>query len=162
MKSRRPHRGQLQHVRRSDPARLFAGLLKLNPHGRRLDGGGGLPACIFSSAAGQPADRADVHIVIAYDLAAQPDAGEAARLEHIAFGYSHALRLAFQEFDAARSTACMTAARMELVDSGVFFQREDESLTGRHFELAGAINGQFWHCFFLSLFPTDRHPPFDC
>jgi hypothetical protein len=83
-------------------------------------------AGVFASAAGEAADGPHFHVVIAEDLATEAHAGEAARGEHVAFGDGHAGGLAADELDAASRAARMTAARVELIDSGVLLERPDQ------------------------------------
>src|SRR5258708_678959 len=67
--------------------RKFTRLVRLNPlHRLWVDLVGGTVARVRSAAAGQAADGAYRHVVVAQDLAAQANAGDAARRQHVALG----------------------------------------------------------------------------
>ena len=101
--------------------------------------------CIFSPTARQTADGANGHVVIADDLAGQPDAGQPARVQHVLFRGRHRGRLAVDELDSTRGTARIAAARVELVDLGVLFEGEDETLTRFDVHRRMTFYRQFWH-----------------
>ena len=96
-------------------------------------GGGSIVDCgvgpgIRTAAALEAADRADGHVVVAENLARQPHAGESAAFEGGDFGLRLPLRLAGDELDAAGRAARVAAARMELIDAGILFEGEHQSL----------------------------------
>src|SRR4030095_13526370 len=81
---------------------LPAGILFLDPlHRLGLDLVGGAASGVLAAAARQPADGADAHVVVAQDLAAQPDAGQAAGRQDVPLGYRHSVGLAGQELHPA-------------------------------------------------------------
>jgi hypothetical protein len=73
---------------------------------------------ILSTAARQPADGSDGHVVVADDLAAESHAGQAAGGQNALFGSGHPLRLARDKFHPACRTSGVAAAGVELVDFG--------------------------------------------
>ena len=111
----------------------------------RLDERLRLRASVGPPASREAADGADGHVLVAEDLTRQPDARKLAAFEGGQLGLRVGIRLAAQEFDPARRTARISPARMELVDSGVLFERKDKSLSVGHLERAHAFHSQFWH-----------------
>ena len=85
-------------------------------------------ARIFATAASQAADHTDRHIVIARDLTAQPYARHAAGRQHVPLSDSDLIRFAIDEFDATGCAARLPTARMQLIDTRVLFQRQDQPL----------------------------------
>src|SRR5262245_58797338 len=93
-----------------------------DPLWRRLDLRRRLMSRVFSSAAGQAADRPDLHVVIAEHLAAQPNTRQAARREHVSFGGGHTIGFAANELDAAGRATRVAAASVELIDPGILLE----------------------------------------
>jgi hypothetical protein len=102
-------------------------------------------AGVFASAARQATLGANRHVLIANDLAAQADAGQAARRKHVSLGNRHAFRLALDELDAACRTPRIPAAGVQLIDPGIMLERQNQPLPVRHFKLAHPIDCKFRH-----------------
>jgi hypothetical protein len=116
-----------------------------HPLGGRFDHGSRRVPRVFSSAPCQTADCTNRHVVIANDLTTQPDSRQTPRREHIAFGDGHAVGLAVEELDAARGTARVTATGMQLIDSRILLESQNQPLTLRHFELAHSLDRKLRH-----------------
>jgi hypothetical protein len=99
-----------------------------------------LAPCILPPTAGKPTDGADGHVVVAQNLAAQPDAGQLSSGQYVAFRDGHARWFAGDELDAARGAAGMSAAGVKLIDSGVLCQGQDKPLPSGNVEFADIFN----------------------
>jgi len=100
---------------------------------------------IFSPAARQTADGANRHVLIAKDLAAQPDARQASRRQYVAFGDSHVVRLAVEELDAACRAARVPATGVQLINSRILLKSQNEPLAMRYFVLTYSVNRELRH-----------------
>jgi hypothetical protein len=116
------------------------GLGILGPDRRRRDVRFRRAAGIRAAAAFEAADRSDGHGVIADDLARKADARDAARRQNVALGDGHAIRLAFDEFHAARRAAGITAAGVKLIDLRVLLEGEDEAFSVLHLDGAESFH----------------------
>jgi hypothetical protein len=85
--------------------------------------------------------------VIAENLATQPDACQAAGLQHVAFGDRHLARLAGDELDAAGRAAGIAAAGVELINSRILDQGQYEALGGWNFESTDAFDRELGHAY---------------
>jgi hypothetical protein len=83
--------------------------------------------------------------MVAENLAGQPHAGDAFRRERGLLSPGLAFRFSGNELDPAGRTPRAAAARMELIDAGVLFERKDESLAPGHVEHAHTFDGQRRH-----------------
>ncbi len=99
--------------------------LGIGPFGRWFNFQGWQRSGVFAATSLEPADRADRHIVIACDLATQSNASQAAGFQYIAFGDGHASGFATDEFNTAGGAAGVSAASVQLIDSGVFGKCQD-------------------------------------
>jgi hypothetical protein len=112
----------------------------------RFDGIRGPVTGIGPAAAREPANRADAHIMVANDLATQPNGAEqATSFEHIFFGDRHLVRFASDELNAAGRAAGIPAASVELIDLGLVLQSQDQPLAGGHVESSTVFHRQFRH-----------------
>src|SRR5437899_3290042 len=113
------------------PPSHFRRLLR-HPFRRRLDGRERRGPRVRASAAFEPADRADGHVVVAHDLAGETDAGQPARVQYVLLGRRRHGRLPGDELDAARRAPRVPAARVKLIDLHVLFEREHHALAVGH------------------------------
>ena len=86
-------------------------------------------ARVGTTAAGEPADGADRHVVVADDLTREPHAGQTAFLELALFRPGHGCRFTLGELDPACRAACIPTTGVENIDACILFNREDESLS---------------------------------
>src|SRR5262245_53017712 len=114
-------------------------------HGLGLNVIRGAIARIRAARPRQAADDADRHVVIAEDLAAEPDAARALGGQRRLFGDRHARGLAGHEFDAARRAPSVAAAGMQLIDVRFVLERENESFVLRYGKRPGSFDSQDWH-----------------
>ena len=89
--------------------------------------GSGVGTGVGAAAAFEAADRAHRHVVIADDLAGQPDAGHP-RAFSTCFSAAVIVGLAVDELDAARRAAGIAAAGVELVDVDVLLEARTRRL----------------------------------
>ena len=102
-------------------------------------------AGVRSAAAGQPADGADRHVVVAENLATEPDARQPLGGQDVPFGDGHPLGFAGHKLDPAGGAARVAAAGVELVHMGLVFQGQDQALVQRDLELSDSFDRQARH-----------------
>jgi hypothetical protein len=107
----------------------------------RLNGLRGPGANVFPAATRQAADCPNGHIVIAEDLATEPDSGQAASGERILLGDGRTLRLTGQELHSAGSATRIAAAGVQLIDLGLIFQGQNQALSLWDVEFANIGDG---------------------
>ena len=83
--------------------------------------------------------------MIAEDLTRQTHADGVLPAERLELGLRGALGLAVDELHAAGGTPRVAAAGMELIDAGVFLEREDEAFPVRDLERSDVFDGQSRH-----------------
>jgi hypothetical protein len=93
----------------------------------------------------EPADGANRHVVVAHDLAGQPNAGETFRGEPFHFGGGVAGGFSVYEFDAAGGASGVTATRMQDIHAGIVLNREYEALSVWDLDRPVSFNRQLWH-----------------
>jgi four helix bundle protein len=120
------------------------------PFRRRLNRGLGGPARIGSSAAGEAADGANRHLVIADNLAGQAHARETFLCEPGLFSNRHSIRFAADELNAAGCAAGIAAAGMQDVHAGILFNRKHEALAIFNVNGSKAFHGQHRHAAMLT------------
>src|SRR5436309_2017080 len=96
-------------------------------NGLRMNGVLGPFAGIFSSAAGESADRSYGHVMVTENLAAKANAGQTPCRKHVLFGFGHHFRLAGHELDSACRAAGIPATGMKLIDAGLVGQGQDKA-----------------------------------
>ena len=106
---------------------------------------------IWTAAAFQPADRSHGHIVIAFDLAGESDAGKTFFCELRLFRQRHARRLAVDELDAARRAARVPPARVQDVDARILLDRQHETLALLHIDGREPFHGQLRHARYVNV-----------
>jgi hypothetical protein len=86
-----------------------------------------------------------MHILVAEDLAAEPNSGDTTLSEDRLFGHRHLVGLPRSEFHSAGGAASLSAAGMKLVGACLLTQGCGQALARGHFELPNPFDGQFWH-----------------
>ncbi len=99
-----------------------------DPLRRRRDVRLGFLAGVGTSASLEAADGADVDIVVAEDLARQPDAGGPLGGEHGLLGHGHRVRLSLDELHATGRAPGVAPAGVQDVDLRVLFNGEHQAL----------------------------------
>jgi len=89
----------------------------------RLDFGRGRTAGVFTATPFEATDGAYRHVVIAQYLAAQSHARQATRRQQVLLRDGYLVWLARHELDAARRTASVSPARVQLIDASFARQR---------------------------------------
>ena len=117
----------------------------VNPLGRWLNLGSRLMPSILSPATRESADCSNRHVVVTNDLAAQSNARQAPRRQHVAFGHRHLIGLAIDELHAARRATRIPTAGVQLVDTSILLESQDEPLALRHFELTETLDSKRRH-----------------
>ena len=98
-------------------------------------------------------DGADGHVVIAEDLAREPDAGQPALGEPLLFRRGVTGRLSLDELHAACRAAGISSARVQDIDLRVLLDCEHEALFCGHVERAVSVDRQFWHVLLYAAVP---------
>jgi hypothetical protein len=86
-----------------------------------------------------------MHVLFAYDLAAEPDSADTSLSENRLFGHRHLLGFPRQEFHPAGGTARLSATGMKLIGASFLAQSCSQTLARGHFELPNSFDGQFRH-----------------
>ena len=119
--------------------------ISFRPDRGRLDLGSRRVTGVFAAAAGQAADDANRHVLLANDLTAQANARQPPGRQHVAFRRRHAGRFAGDEFDPACGAARLPAAGVQLIDVSILLESQNQPLILRHFVLAHSLDSQFRH-----------------
>jgi hypothetical protein len=97
---------------------------------------------VFAATAFQTADQSYGHVVVASQLATEPNTrfGHAAGLQDLLFGYRHLVRLAGDEGNTASGTAGSTPASVQLIGASLFDERFDQPFASWDLKLANVFN----------------------
>lgn len=125
---------------------LLSGLLG-GPLGSRLDLVGDRAALVFAAAAFESADHANGHVVVAIDLATEPNTGfgHFANAKGFFFGGSDLFRFPFHKFHSARRAPGNATARVQLVRASFFDQRFDQTFASGDIKGTNVFDGELRH-----------------
>ncbi len=97
----------------------------------------------------ESADRANRHVVIADDLAREPNADRSLRHQDLPFRDRHPRGLSVDELDAARRAAGVAAAGVQDVHMCILLDREHEALAVLDVNRSESFDRQLRHVWFL-------------
>src|SRR5688572_4991536 len=141
----------------SPPISKTSSRLLRSPDRGWLDAFIGGPTRIGAARAFQPADSSHAQIVIAQDLARQPDSGEPSLFEPLLFGRRHRRRLAVDEFNTACGASRVSTTRVQNVDLRVLLDCEHEAFVIGNVKRSIIFDCQFRHdTFYILRFQTLR------
>lgn len=93
----------------------------------------------------EAADRADCHVVIAQNLARQPDSGKPSRGKAFPLSDRHTRRFSLDELHAAGCAAGVPPAGMQNIDVRILFDGEHEAFVACNIDRSKSFNGKCRH-----------------
>jgi hypothetical protein len=100
---------------------------------------------VLAAAASQPADGPHRHVLIAKNLTTQPNTRQSARRQHVSLSNRRPAGFPRDKLDATRRTARVAAARMQLINSRVLLESQDQPFPLRDLEFSDTLDRKFGH-----------------
>src|SRR5687768_14938512 len=89
-------------------------------------------SCVLAATSRQAADGTHGHVMVAQDLAAQPDSRQTSGCQHVPLGDRHLVWLRLYKFDSASGATSVSATGMQLIDPRILLESQHQSLALRN------------------------------